>query len=177
MNLAKIIVIGSSCSGKTTFAKRLAQQKNAKFVELDALFWQPYWVKTGDEEFKAKVVAALQQDSWIADGDYRRNLMDVMWPQADAIVWLNPPFYKILYRFFMRTARRSWKREVLWNGCQETVKNALFQRDSLLFYILRTHRRRMANYTALMKSPPYPHLKFFRLKSARDVENFVRSLT
>ena len=37
----RIHVIGNSTSGKSTLAARLAEALDAKFVELDAINWQP----------------------------------------------------------------------------------------------------------------------------------------
>jgi tRNA uridine 5-carbamoylmethylation protein Kti12 len=37
----RIVVVGTSCSGKTTFSRRLAQSLGREHVELDALHWGP----------------------------------------------------------------------------------------------------------------------------------------
>jgi adenylate kinase family enzyme len=36
----RIVVIGATGSGKSTFAQRLARSLGVTFVELDALFWR-----------------------------------------------------------------------------------------------------------------------------------------
>ncbi len=42
--LKRVSVVGTSCSGKTTFAKNLARLLNIEHIELDAIHWLPDWV-------------------------------------------------------------------------------------------------------------------------------------
>ena len=44
MDLRRVAVVGTSCAGKTTFAKALAAQLQAPHIELDALHHGPGWV-------------------------------------------------------------------------------------------------------------------------------------
>ena len=39
----RIAVIGTTGTGKTVLAKRLARKYDLVHVELDSLFWQPNW--------------------------------------------------------------------------------------------------------------------------------------
>lgn len=41
--MKKINVVGTSGSGKSTFARMLANQLNAPYIEMDALHWLPEW--------------------------------------------------------------------------------------------------------------------------------------
>lgn len=38
-----MVVVGTSCCGKTTFARRLAAALEQPHIELDALYWRPVW--------------------------------------------------------------------------------------------------------------------------------------
>ena len=42
--LQRTIVIGTSGSGKSTIAQRIAQIVHAPYIEMDALNWEPNWV-------------------------------------------------------------------------------------------------------------------------------------
>ncbi len=43
--MQRILVMGSSGSGKSTFARRLSEITNIPAVSLDALFWKPGWIE------------------------------------------------------------------------------------------------------------------------------------
>jgi adenylate kinase family enzyme len=113
---AKIAVVGTTCSGKTTVARRLAQQHEVPHVELDALHWGLNWSEPSEEEFRRRVEEALAVDGWVADGGYHGKLGDFVLEQANLIVWLDPPLPTILGRLDARTARRIQGREELWGG-------------------------------------------------------------
>ncbi|OQX62059.1 MAG: hypothetical protein B5M51_06635, partial [Anaerolinea sp. 4484_236] len=68
----RIIVVGTTSSGKSTLAENLAKKLDLDFVELDALYWQPNWVGTPDEEFAAKTEDATRGNRWVVAGNYSR---------------------------------------------------------------------------------------------------------
>jgi hypothetical protein len=91
-------------------------------------------------------------------------------------VWLDLPLPVILWRLVWRTLRRIVTGEVLWSGNRERLRNAIFSRDSLFLYAVRTHRRRRAAYTGLFTRPEYAHLTITRLRSAREARRWLATL-
>jgi adenylate kinase family enzyme len=168
----KVAVIGNTCSGKTTFSRALARRLGVPHVELDALFWKPGWQQSTAEEFKPRVVEALEPlDGWVVDGNYRTKLGDYVLGRADMIVWLDAPLQTTMSRVVRRTVRRLRTREGLWGTNVETVRGSFFRRDSLLWWALRKHRdwqRRVPDVLA-----PYPHV---RLRSPREVAAYLEKL-
>jgi adenylate kinase family enzyme len=163
-------VIGSTGSGKTTFARALAEKLGVPHVEIDALFWQPGWVMTSAEELRAKVEAALGDGGWVVDGNYTSRLGAFVLDQADQVVRLDLPLRTTWRRLFRRTVRRLHTREAMWGTNRETFRNAFLSRDSILVYALHTHRsgrRRRAEWISR-----YPHV---RLRSARDVARYLEA--
>ena len=65
----RINVVGTSGSGKSTFAKRIAREYRVPYVQLDELQWKPNWEESSDEEFFPKVEKALSSDRGILDGN------------------------------------------------------------------------------------------------------------
>jgi adenylate kinase family enzyme len=140
------------------------------FHELDALFWRPGWAETPGEEFRALVEPIVASDAWVIDGSYRGKLGDSIVRSADVVVWLDLPMRVWLPRLLRRTASRVVRREELWNGNRETIRNALFARDSVVWWAFRMQRLRRRAYPAMLA--PYPVV---RLRSTAEVEDFLRN--
>ena len=47
----RIMIVGSSGSGKTTFSRNLHKKLNLPVIHLDKLFWKENWVQTPREEW------------------------------------------------------------------------------------------------------------------------------
>jgi adenylate kinase family enzyme len=164
----KIAVVGTTCSGKTTVAKRLAESYGVPHAELDALHWGPGWTVPTAEDFRRRVEEALADDGWVVDGGYHGKLGDLVLKRADLVVWLDPPLRTILGRLAARTLRRIRRREELWGGNRETWRGAF----SLLLWALKTHRSRRNRYLERLT-----RFDFVRLRSQRDVDAWLAGLT
>ncbi|MBN1657965.1 MAG: adenylate kinase [Anaerolineae bacterium] len=171
----RIAVIGTSGSGKTTFARRAAERLGIHHVELDAIFWGPGWTQTPVDEFRARTAAALAGDAWTTDGNYSK-VRDIVWGRADTVVWLDYPLPLVLWRVTTRTLRRCLTREELWSGNRENVREAFFSRDSIILYSLQTYRRRKRQYQDLFCQPEYAHLHVVRLCSPRATRRWLAQL-
>jgi adenylate kinase family enzyme len=125
-DLSRVVVIGTSCAGKTTFAQRLARILGSPHVELDALHWGPAW--TPRPAFRDDVSAAVQHEHRVIDGNYSV-VRDLTWRRCTAIVWLDYSFPRVFARALRRTARRIITRERLYGGNRETLGKALFDRE------------------------------------------------
>ena len=58
----RIVVIGTTSSGKSTLAEALAKKIGGDFIELDALHWEPNWVEAPDDIFRQRVDKAAQAE-------------------------------------------------------------------------------------------------------------------
>jgi adenylate kinase family enzyme len=164
--LRRIAVVGTSGSGKTTMARRLAGQLGLPHVELDALFWGPNWTPLPRELFRRRVEEALGGEAWTTDGNYSV-ARDLIWGRADTVVWLDYALPVVLWRVTTRTIRRTARRETLWSGNQETVANAFFSRESIILFALKTYQKRRREYPELLARPEYGHLALVHLRSPR----------
>lgn len=172
----RIVVVGSSGSGKTTTAETIAKRLGIPHVELDALHWLPDWRETELHEFREKVSQALAGPTWVVDGNYSK-VRDITWLRADTLVWLDLPLPLVLSRLVSRTLRRWRKREILWSGNRETLKGTFFSKDSLILWMLRSRRRHRRDYPRLVKEPPYDHLKVIHLTNAAQVDAWLNGLS
>jgi len=172
--MRRINVIGTSCSGKTTLARKLATSLGLPYVELDALFWAPRWTPVPPEVFRARLADALAGDRWVADGGYAA-VRDITWSRADTVVWLDYPLRTVLARWARRTVRRIRSGEEFWPGTgnRESLRNAL-RRDGLLWWILTTHRRRRRTMRAAMRDRR--DLRWVRLRSPAEADRWLASI-
>jgi adenylate kinase family enzyme len=98
----RVVVVGTSCAGKTTFARHLATALNAPHVELDSLYWGPNWTPVPLEQSRAATDAATAGPRWVCDGNYAM-VRDITWRRATALVWLNFSFPVVFTRALRRT--------------------------------------------------------------------------
>ena len=168
----RIAVVGTTCAGKTTVAKRLAEQHGVPHIELDALHWGPGWTQPTAEEFCDRVDEALNIDGWVADGSYHGKLGSLVLDRADLVVWLDPPLTTVLRRLGSRTARRVRSGEELWGGNRETWRGAFFSRDSLFIWAVTTHRPRRARYEERLAK-----YNVVRLRSPAEAETWLAGST
>ena len=105
--MRRIVVVGGPGSGKTVVAASLAERVDARHVELDELWWQEEWTPAGRDELRRRLTAPLDAHRWVIDGNYIDEIAELVWPQADTIVWLDPPRHVAVRRAVMRSARRA----------------------------------------------------------------------
>ena len=171
----RINVVGTSGSGKSTFSKRIAKKLNIPYIELDSLFWKANWIESTDEEFFPKVKESIAGESWILDGNYSRT-KDIKWERVQMVVFLDLPFHIVLYRIISRSLIRGYKRQELWSGNKESLWWTLFTRESMIWYVIKTFYRNRKRYTGLFNSTDSSQIQFIRLRSKKDVEDFILRL-
>ena len=168
----RVVVIGTTGSGKTTLARELARAQGVPHVEMDAYRHGPNWRETPDDEFRRQLAHALSGDRWVADGNYSM-ARDSVWPRATAIVWLDFNFGLVFWRLALRTLRRGITRETLWNGNKENLFSHLFTRHSLFLWAFKSHWRRRRTLPLALAQPQYAHLRMVRLRSRRAAARWL----
>jgi adenylate kinase family enzyme len=172
-DLERIVVVGTSCSGKTTYARRLAEILGHPYIELDSLHWLPDWVERPGEEFRDLVARAVSSDRWVIDGNYG-TVRKLIWPRATCIVWLNYGFLTVLGRALRRTLRRSITGETLYSGNKESLRRSFLQRDSILLWVITTFRRRRKSYAELRAANVFNHLRWVEFRKPQEAQQFLR---
>lgn len=173
----RIVVVGATSSGKSTLAERLAQKLNLEYIELDALYWKAGWVSSSDDEFREKVKAATQKPGWVVAGNYGVT-RDIIWPRAEAVIWLDYPFFLILGRLLRRIWMRWQTKELLWGTNREPlwIHLKLWSKDSLINWLLQTYWKRKRTYPKLFSQPEYSHLSILRFKKPQEMETWYERL-
>jgi adenylate kinase family enzyme len=172
----RVVVIGTTGSGKSTLGKRLATLLGASYVELDALHWEPNWIEATAEVFRARVAEGIAGRRWVVDGNYTGKLGYMTYEAADTVLWLDYSFPRVFSRLFVRTMRRRIRREQLWNGNVERLRSHFFTKDSLFLWAVKSHWRHRRDYAARFEQQDFAHLRIVRLRTPADTENYVRHI-
>jgi len=173
--MERVIVIGTSCCGKTTLARRIAEVAQAPHVELDALFWGPDWTEASPDSFRAAVKEQVSGDRWVVDGNYG-TVRDLVWSRATDTIWLNYPFRIVFGRALSRTVRRVFLRQELFGGNRESFGGAFLSRESILWWVITTFRHRRKEYRALFDNGAFPGLHLTELRRPKDAEELLKRI-
>ena len=168
----RVSVVGTSGSGKTTFARALATRLGVPHIELDALNWEPGWTIADVEVFRGRVRDATSAERWVCDGNYSA-VRSIVLERADTVVWLDLPLRTCLWRVVRRAIRRSRSGEGLWGSGNRESWRKQIGRDSLVWWVLTTHRRRRREYAARFADPAPAHLRVHRFRSAAAADRWL----
>jgi adenylate kinase family enzyme len=143
--MQRVLVMGSSGSGKSTFARRLSDITGLPFVSLDALYWKPGWVASDNAEFGQRIEEVVRQSRWIMDGNFTRHgAGEARRVSSDTVIWFDLPRRTCVLGIMKRIARSYGRvRPEMAEGCPERLDFEFFryvwtyrrlQRPKLLAY-------------------------------------------
>lgn len=175
--MKRINIIGTSSSGKSTFAKLLAKKLSIKYIEMDFLFWKKNWEMSSDEDFFRKLNSSTSNDSWILDGNYTRSI-PVKWKNVDTVIWIDNSFLLTMYQAITRALKRSLKSKELWQdtGNKESFRRSFFSRESMIIWTLKTFHKNRKKFSSYFTNDNYKHINFIRLRSRKECTNFLCNL-
>ncbi|HYX77376.1 MAG TPA: AAA family ATPase [Gaiellaceae bacterium] len=170
----RVNVKGISGSGKTTFARDLAERLRVPFLELDAVHHiGPNWTEATPEELEQSVreFMARAPGGWVIDGNYESKLGEIVIDAADRIVWLDPPLRVPMRRLWRRTHGRIRDDVELWGGNRESWRSAFLGWDSLFVYAVRSWVRHKRQWPRRFSGDP----RVVRLRSTEDARRWLES--
>lgn len=179
----RILIIGNSCSGKSTLGSHLASVLNVPFVELDALNWEPNWVGLNDtnpDELLQRIQMATAGDSWVVADSYTKYSQQVFWSKLETIVWLDLPLHQLVWRMLKRSWQRWRTKELLWGTNYDKFWSQLMfwrKEDSLLWWIVSQYQSKREKMLAYHADPRWSHIRFIRLCSSTEVSLFETTIS
>lgn len=178
--MQRLVVVGSSGSGKTMVARRIAAVRDVPCLEMDSVFHRYGWADEPHDEFLPTLEEFTRGDQWVVDGNYvGLGVRDVVWPRADTFVWLDPSRRSATFRVVLRTLRRVITREELWEGVREPFTN-LYSRDpyrSIIVWTWTRHAQIREQYENVIADGSWDHATVHRLRSRSEVDAFLGLLT
>ena len=166
----RIMIMGSSGSGKSTMAVRLGELTGLPVVHMDTLSWRPGWVQAPREELNELVREAASRDAWIIDGNYSQHLREYRLERADTVIYLDFSRYTCLFRALKRWAKYYGQtRPDLGEGCPEKI-------DMWLIKWIWGYPKRSRGKTLEWLAQIQPPKQVIHLKGNRVVRDFLRSL-
>lgn len=111
--MKKILIIGASGRGKTTFAKMLSEKLSIPYYETDDFFWKIKYSQPNDKEKSIRDIDKIYDlDSWIVEGS-TRHLMRGGLNKADIIFYFK--FRNFLIQYFYIIKRAYKRRDNIWH--------------------------------------------------------------
>ncbi len=165
--MKRILVIGSSGAGKSTFSRCLQEATGLKLIHLDRLYWKPNWVEpTNKIEWRKNLAEVLKGNEWIIDGNYS-STMEMRLEACDSAIFLDLPHYICAWRVFKRVIiYRKGGRPDMAEGCDEKFDWEFIK------WTWNYPKRSKPKVEELLKR--FENEKtIIRLKSQAEIENFL----
>jgi len=166
----KILIIGISGAGKSTFAKKLSEKLTIQIIHLDQFFFEPGWIKVEKSLFEKKVLERIKTAQWIIDGNYT-NSMELWIKDADTIFYFDFPVWRCLWSVICRRIIfHGQKRSDVAKGCNE-VLNLKF-----LKFIWNFPKNNTPKIESILTKQP-KEKKIVRFKNYKEIELFLKNIS
>ena len=165
--MPKILILGNSGAGKSTFTKSLASKLGIKYLHLDKLVYKYAWDKPEYEEMEKAVNNLIDEESWIMDGNFINNAL-ARFEKCDTIFFLDINRFVCLYSVLKRNKTyKGKKRESQSELVDEKITNEYLKWVFSDFY--KTSRKRIYQFIK-----DNPEKKVIIFKNRRQVKKYIK---
>lgn len=166
--MKRVLVIGNTGAGKTTFAKELAEKTGLPLIHLDKIFWCGNWTHLSQTEFDMALQVELEKEKWIIDGNYDRTLEHRM-KFAETVFFFDIPTVTCLWGITKRIIQNYGKtRPDMGGNCPDSFGKAKELYKSTITY----NRRNRKKYHELLKKSENTIV----FKSRKDARKYLEKL-
>jgi adenylate kinase family enzyme len=166
---SRVLVAGTSGSGKSAIAARIAELLGIPHVEIDALYHGQNWEPR--PTFESDVAEFSTWPTWVTEWQYRHVRL-LLSERADLAVWLDLPRRTVMRQVTRRTVRRRLRREPLWNDNREPpLWTIVHDGEHIIRWAWSTHHQTGPRVLDLAERRP--ELPIVRLRSHREAKNWL----
>lgn len=167
--MKRVMIIGCSGSGKSTFSRKLNEMTQLPLIHLDQKYWKPNWVEPSKEEWRKTISGIVQEEEWIMDGNFS-GTWDLRIPRADTIIFIDKPTYISFYRMMKRIFFNYGKtRPDMTEGCPERFDLQFFH--YVLVYNLTRRKSILRKLESCKKEK-----QVFVLRKEKDLNDFLKNV-
>ena len=165
--MSKILVLGNSGSGKSTFTKKLAENLNYDYLHLDTIIYKHSWNKPEFDEMERKIAEFLLKPEWIIDGNFLKKATS-RFEKCDTIYFLDINRFTCLFSVISRYFKyKGKKRDSRSDYCDEKLSKDYLRWVFKDFY--KTSRKYIYNFIK-----ENPEKKVIIFKSRRQVNKYIK---
>lgn len=166
--MKRVLVVGTSGSGKSTVARMIAERIGLPHYATDPFYWEQGWRPAPADQVNAQIDAVLAEPAWVLDGNFEDRWQDI-WNRADLIVWLDYSLPRVLWQVATRNIRWWLSRQSVWSCGPMTLGRAL----SGIRHSLKSHARKRNAYPQYIGA--LRHDKVVRLSTRRETAAWLES--
>ncbi len=163
----RIVVIGCTGAGKSTFSAELAHCLSGPYIERDALGI------LGSENYFSAVNAMLKGNTWVFDGP-PYYVDTLVYSAADLVIWLDYSRPLVLWRAIRRSMKRTL-RSTKPNG-NEAGRFRQWIAPGGPLWAWSTYAERRTEFGALSCRPDLSNLQVLRFTTPLKARLWLRSL-
>lgn len=173
VTVRRVVVYGSSGSGKSVFASQLAALGLEPHVEIDVLAYDD-GIHVEQAELQQRFGSFITGDTWVVEGMHRDQL-EVAIPRADVFVWIDIPRRIVTYRLVTRTLRHALRRHPR-HGRRVSLHSLVRRELPFIIKSVRSVPRRQEHARRLADLARASDVEVVQLSSSRTVRAWVQEL-
>jgi cytidylate kinase len=167
--MKRVLVIGTSGSGKSTLAQHISGCLGVPFFASDHFYWETGWNSATPDKVRQQVLGVVQRETWVLDGNFD-NLRELVWKQADCIIWLDYSLLTIGTRIISRNLRWVLTGQPTWSGNRMSLPHAV----SGIRHAFKSYALKRQNFPVWLAELPGTTIQHFH--TSRETEAWLQSL-
>lgn len=170
----RIGTFGASGAGKSTLAIRIAAQTGRDYVSMDPLNFLPNWIEKPVSDSEVELRELVAGDCWVTDGNFGK-LRHVTGPRMQLAIWLDYSFMRVFWQLLRRTISRAWTQEELWPGCRESFRMSFFSKESILLWMIKTHKKKHRQLLKIDNAPDWSHIVVISFRKPNELDCWLKA--